>query len=185
MIHGNILLSMIFPWRIHDIVMLWYIICTLWESNMAGWKISELNGGFIRKITDSWFIFQHAIFDCWKVTWHNHTGVTPFLRFSSCIYRRSPKQRVEEKVCASLLQHMGFLQDRTGTATQRGKVLNETEMQERHGKTCKDQAWQPDATRKFWPWQVLVALRSRSWRPGRWTTQQSLWNKGHEESHPV
>ena len=25
---------------------------TLWESNMAGWKIPELNGGVIRKITD-------------------------------------------------------------------------------------------------------------------------------------
>ena len=30
---------------------------------MAGWKIPELNGGFIRKITDKWFIFQHAMFD--------------------------------------------------------------------------------------------------------------------------
>jgi hypothetical protein len=40
----------------------------------------------------------------------------------------------QEKVCASLLQHMGFLQDRAGTATQSGKALNETEMQEGHGR---------------------------------------------------
>ena len=25
---------------------------TLWESNMASWKIPELNGAFLRKITD-------------------------------------------------------------------------------------------------------------------------------------
>ena len=36
-------------------------------SSMAGLKIPELNGGFIRKITDKWSIFQHAMFDYRKV----------------------------------------------------------------------------------------------------------------------
>ena len=30
---------------------------------MAGWKILELNGGFRRKITVKWSIFQPAMFD--------------------------------------------------------------------------------------------------------------------------
>ena len=37
------------------------------SSNTAGWKIPELNGGFNRKITDRWFIFQPAMFDYRKV----------------------------------------------------------------------------------------------------------------------
>ena len=34
------------------------------SSNMAGWKIPDLNGGFIRKITDfCWSLPQPAMFD--------------------------------------------------------------------------------------------------------------------------
>ena len=33
-----------------------------------GWKISELNGGLNGKIAYKWSIFQHAMFDCRRVT---------------------------------------------------------------------------------------------------------------------
>ena len=37
------------------------------SSNMAGWKIPELNGGFIWNITDKWSIFQQAMFEYRRV----------------------------------------------------------------------------------------------------------------------
>ena len=40
---------------------------TLCYSNMAGWKIPELNGGVYRKSTDKWSIFQQAMFDYQRV----------------------------------------------------------------------------------------------------------------------
>ena len=40
---------------------------TLWSSNIAGWKIPELNGGFNRRITDKWSIFQPAMFEYTRV----------------------------------------------------------------------------------------------------------------------
>ena len=43
---------------------MYYLLVSL---NMAGWKIPELNGGFYRKITYKWSIFQQAMFDYRRV----------------------------------------------------------------------------------------------------------------------
>ena len=32
-------------------------------SHVAGWKIPELNGGIIKKITEKWSSLQQAMFD--------------------------------------------------------------------------------------------------------------------------
>ena len=42
---------------------IFYGIDPLVSSNMAGWKIPELNGGFNMNISYKWSVFQHAMFD--------------------------------------------------------------------------------------------------------------------------